>query len=76
MGRPLRPVADGLIYHALNRGAVFFSADDYRTFLRALARTRERYPFDLFGYCLMGNHFHLVLRPHSGPQRGDGQADG
>ena len=70
MGRPLRPVGDGLIYHALNRGnnrgPVFFSADDYRTFLRALARTRERYPFDLFGYCLMGNHFHLVLRPHAG----------
>jgi putative transposase len=70
MGRPLRPVADGLIYHALNRGnnrgAVFFSAEDYRTFLRALAKTKERYPFDLFGYCLMGNHFHLVLRPHDG----------
>ena len=76
MGRPLRPVADGLIYHALNRGAVFSSAEDYRTFLRTLAKTKERYPFDLFGYCLMGNHFHLVLRPHSGPQRGDGQADG
>ena len=37
MGRPLRLVADGLTYHALNRGnnrgPVFFTPDDYRTFL-------------------------------------------
>jgi hypothetical protein len=43
MGRPLRPIADGLVYHALNRGnnraAVFTRAADYRAFLRALAQT-------------------------------------
>lgn len=70
MGRPLRPVADGLVYHALNRGnnraRVFRDAGDFRAFLRTLAQTQQRYPFALFGYALMSNHFHLVLRPEAG----------
>jgi len=72
MGRQTRPIADGLIYHAFNRGnnrgPVFFAPEDYRLFLRSLAQTQERYPFRLFGYCLMTNHFHLLLQP------GDGQS--
>ena len=70
MGRQTRLVADGLVYHALNRGnnrsAVFAGAGDYQTFLRALCQTKERYPFRLYAYCLMGNHFHLVLQPQDG----------
>lgn len=70
MPRLPRPVADGLTYHALNRGnnrqAVFHHDDDYRTFLASLRQTRARYPFDLYAYCLMPNHFHLVLAPHPG----------
>lgn len=70
MGRPLRPVADGLVYHALNRGKnrerVFCDEGDFRAFLRALAQTQLRYPFELFGYALMGNPFHLLLRPQAG----------
>ena len=46
---------------------MFFTPEDYRTFLRALGRTKDRYPFRLFGYCLMGNHFHLLLQPAAGP---------
>jgi len=67
MPRPLRPIADGLIYHVINRGngrqPVFFAEDDYLAFLRAIADLKERRPFDLFGYCLMTNHIHLLLRP-------------
>ncbi|HEY7424981.1 MAG TPA: transposase [Gemmataceae bacterium] len=70
MGRPLRPIADGLVYHALNRGnnrnPVFAAAADYRAFLSALVQTQHRYPFRLYGYCLMPNHFHLLLEPKSG----------
>src|SRR5262245_38275521 len=70
MGRPLRPIADGLVYHALNRGnnrnPVFAAAADYRAFLSALAQAQLRYPFRLYGYCLMPNHFHLLLEPESG----------
>ena len=65
-----RPVAYGLVYHAINRGnnraAVFFSAEDYLAFLKAVAQTQQRYPFRLFGYCLMTNHFHLLLSPERG----------
>src|SRR5206468_6140531 len=61
---------DGLLYHAINRGnnrvAVFHEAGDYLLFLKALAQTQERYPFRLFGYCLMTNHFHLLLSPEPG----------
>jgi putative transposase len=70
MGRPLRPVADGLVYHAINRGnnrgRVFIAAVDYRAFVHALAQTQLRYPFRLYGYCLMSNHFHLLLGPAEG----------
>jgi len=70
MPRPPRPVADGLLYHALNRGndraAVFFGAADYLAFLQALGQTQQRYPFALYGYCLLTNHFHLLLAPGPG----------
>jgi putative transposase len=70
MPRLPRPVADGLLYHALNRGnnraPVFFGPDDFRTFRHALGQTQRRYPFRLYGYCLMTNHFHLLLSPEPG----------
>ena len=70
MGRLPRPVEDGFVFHALNRGNnradVFADDGDRSAFLEALAKTKERYPFRLFGYCLMTNHFHLLLRPEPG----------
>src|ERR1700730_6735261 len=70
MGRMPRPIADGLVYHALNRGnnraAVFRTDADRTAFLHALGQTQLRYPFRLYGYCLMTNHFHLLLAPGPG----------
>ena len=70
MGRLPRTIDDGLVYHALNRGNnrgdVFGDDADRVAFLEALAQTKDRYPFRLFGYCLMTNHFHLLIRPESG----------
>jgi putative transposase len=70
MGRLSRPIEDGLVYHALNRGNnradVFAGPEDQEAFLQSLAKTQQRYPFRLFGYCLMTNHFHLLLRPGPG----------
>jgi putative transposase len=67
MPRPLRPIEDGLIYHVVNRGNnrqdVFRKKGDFEAFLQALADLKERKPFELYGYCLMSNHFHLLLRP-------------
>ena len=67
MPRPLRPIDDGLVYHVINRGNnrqdVFHKPDDFRAFLTALGELKERKPFKLYGYCLLNNHFHLLLRP-------------
>ena len=67
MPRPLRPIADGLVYHVINRGNnrqdVFRKKEDFQAFLQALADLKERKPFKLYGYCLMNNHIHLLVRP-------------
>jgi putative transposase len=67
MPRPLRPIDDGLIYHVINRGNnrqdVFHKPADFQAFLATLAELKERKPFELYGYCLLNNHFHLLLRP-------------
>jgi REP element-mobilizing transposase RayT len=64
MGRLPRPVDEGLIYHALNRGDnradVFTDDADHEAFRESLAKTQERYPFRLFGYCatkMVSDHF-------------------
>ena len=57
----------GGIYHALNRGnarrEIFHKDADYEAFLRTLDEGLRRYPVQLFSFCLMPNHWHLVLRP-------------
>ena len=77
MGRATRPLADPegrLCYQALNRGNnrqdVLVDDGDRHAFLDALAKAKRRYPFGLLGYCLMTNHFHLVLRPGPGQPLG------
>jgi putative transposase len=71
MPRTARASVGGVIYHILNRGnrreAVFHEPADYDAFVDGLVNAQNRLKVDLFGYCLMPNHFHLVLRP-----RGDG----
>ena len=55
----------GLCYHVLNRGngrsEVFHKDGDYAAFLKLLTRV----PMRLLSYCLMPNHFHLVLWPQN-----------
>ncbi len=55
-------------YHALNRGnggqVVFRKPADYDAFVQAIADAHARLPVDILGYCLLPNHFHIVLRPH------------
>jgi putative transposase len=66
MGRLLRPDDDGLTFHAINRDVVLADDDDHLAFLHSLSQTQPRYPFRLYGYCLMSNHFHLLIRPEPG----------
>jgi putative transposase len=66
----LRPISEGLVYHVINRGnnrqKVFRKEGDFRAFLKALFDLKERQPFELYGYCLLDNHFHLLVRPECG----------
>jgi len=70
MPRRARSVAGGLVYHVLNRGnaraTLFEDEGDYAAFERVLAEALRRVPVELFAWCLMPNHWHLVLRPPCG----------
>jgi putative transposase len=67
MGRPLRASDANYVYHALNRAngrlPLFEKDADYEAFLRVLAEACERVPVRLLSYCVMPNHWHLVLWP-------------
>lgn len=67
MPRPLRAIDDRLIYYVINRGNnrqdVFHKEADFEAFLKALGELKQRMPFELYGYCLLNNHFHLLVRP-------------
>lgn len=71
MPRTARASAANWIYHVLNRGSaraeVFHKEEDYAAFVRIMALACERLPLRVLGYCLMPNHFHLMLWPrHDG----------
>jgi putative transposase len=67
MPRTARAIAGGMIYHVLNRGngrmRLFHKPGDYEAFEHVLAEGMERHPVDLLTYCIMPNHWHLVVRP-------------
>src|SRR3989304_5021043 len=67
MGRPLRAAVGGVIYHVLNRAngglQLFEKAGDYGAFERVFEEAHERIPMRTLAYCLMPNHWHLVLWP-------------
>lgn len=69
MPRTARAAVGGLCYHVLNRGngraEVFHKPEDYDAFLDLLPRACARLPMRVLGWCLMPNHFHLVVRPYA-----------
>jgi putative transposase len=68
MARAPRHEEPGAIYHVGTRGssgqAIFGDDLDRLEFLRRLERTAARYRWSCLAYCLMTNHFHLVVRIH------------
>ena len=58
----------GLTFHVMNRGArrlrLFDDPEDYLTFAQCASEALELTRVDLFAFCVMPNHFHLVLRTH------------
>ena len=69
MPRTARVAPGGYVFHVLNRGNgrmnLFHKDADFFAFERILAEGIKRYPVDLLSYCLMTNHWHLVLRPRA-----------
>lgn len=65
MVRPLRIQYEGAWYHVMNRGLerrnIFLSDKHKKTFLNLLSEISERFQVDVHGYCLMNNHYHLLL---------------
>jgi len=68
MARTARASVGGVCYHVLNRGNaredVFHKKEDFAAFLALMREANERLPMRMLGWCLMTNHFHLVLWPH------------
>jgi REP element-mobilizing transposase RayT len=81
MARPPRIEVVGGVYHVVARGnerrAVFRSDRDRERFLELLDQVVERYRWRVLCYCLMGNHYHLlVATPEANLARGMRQLNG
>ncbi|MEJ2365319.1 MAG: transposase [Deltaproteobacteria bacterium] len=65
MARPLRIEFAGALYHVTARGNaqqdIYLTDDDRHQFLEFLRRACERYEWLCHAYCLMSNHYHLLI---------------
>ena len=65
IARKLRLQFEGAIYHVMNRGdhqeAIFRGVKDQELFLKTLGEACEKTDWQVHAWCLMSNHFHLVV---------------
>lgn len=65
MPRKPRVEVEGGLYHVIARGnnrqTIFHTDEDHKKFLALLAAQKAKLPFYLYSYCLMSNHFHLLM---------------
>ena len=65
MARPLRITFPGVFYHVTSRGNerknIYKSKRDREKFLEYLSEAHERYGAIIHAYCLMTNHYHLLI---------------
>jgi REP element-mobilizing transposase RayT len=65
MARPLRLEFPGALYHITARGnaqqPIFLDDSDRQQFIRLLSREVQQQRWRCYVYCLMGNHYHLVI---------------
>jgi putative transposase len=70
MARPLRIEYDGAVYHITSRGnsrkPIYKEDEDRRIFLEVLHRANTRYNWLCHAYCLMNNHYHLIIETPDG----------
>lgn len=67
MGRPLRTASGAIVYHVLNRAnarrLLFEDDGDYAAFESVLVQACDRVSMRLLAYCVMPNHWHLIVWP-------------
>jgi REP element-mobilizing transposase RayT len=65
MARPLRIEYPGAFYHVMNRGSsrrdIFLEDKGRQSFLDLLADITRLWKVEIYAYCLMDNHYHLLL---------------
>ena len=70
MARPLRIEFPGAVYHITSRGNgrqdIFSDDDDRIDFLERLSATVEHFHWICHAYCLMTNHYHLLIETPDG----------
>lgn len=81
VSRPLRVAFPGAFYHLTcrgnNREMVFLDEDDFESFCVVLEQVVDRFGFRVHGYCVMGNHYHLLAEtPLGNVSRGMRQLNG
>jgi len=81
MTRPLRIEYEGAEYHVTSRGNaradIFLSDDDRIMFLNVLGHVVDRFGWTCHAYCLMANHYHLMIQtPQANLSRGMRQLNG
>lgn len=70
MSRPLRVEFAGALYHVTSRGnarqPIYLDEQDFTLFIEVLADTCQRFNWVVHSYCLMTNHYHLLLETPDG----------
>jgi putative transposase len=70
MARPLRIEYDSALYHITSRGnarkSIFAGNEDRKIFLDTLDKVNDKYNFLCHAYCLMDNHYHLLIETPDG----------
>jgi putative transposase len=80
MARIARVIAPGHPHHIVQRGnrrqPTFFKDEDYELYIELMAQWCIRYQVDIWAYCLMPNHIHLIAVPRdeTGLARAIGEA--
>ncbi len=68
MPRVHRYLADGYFYHVINRGngkqKIFHKDQDFAVSIQIMKEAKKHFSIDIFAYCLIPNHFHMVLMPN------------
>jgi putative transposase len=66
MSRPLRIQYEDAWYHVMNRGAarknIFHNNSNRELFLKLLQDINQKYKIEIHAYCLMSNHYYLLVR--------------